>query len=69
MKLGVFQESVLLPLLFNVFIDDLFLLNETEICYCAEDTTVYCSHQELQKVTLRLENDTAKLTISVLETL
>ena len=37
------------------------MLNETEICNYADDTTIYCSHQELQEVTTRLENDTAKL--------
>ena len=62
MKLGVPQGSVLGPLLFNIFINDIFLLlNETEICNYADDTTIYCSHQELQEVTLRLENDAAKL--------
>ena len=62
MKLGVPQGSVLGPLLFNIFINDIFLLlNETEICNYADDTTIYCSHKELQEVTLRLENDTVKL--------
>ena len=37
------------------------MLNETEICNYADDTTIYCSHQELQEVTIGLENDTAKL--------
>ena len=37
------------------------MLNETEICNYADDATIYCSHQELQEVTIRLENDTARL--------
>ena len=37
------------------------MLNETEIRNYADDTKIYCSHQELQEVTIRLENDTAKL--------
>ena len=62
MKLGVPKGSVLGPLLFNIFINDIFLLlNETEICNYADDTTIYCSHMELQEVTLRLENDTVEL--------
>ena len=61
-KLGVPQGSVLGLLLFTIFINDIFLLlNETEICNYADDTTIYCSHQELQEVTIILENDTANL--------
>ena len=37
-----------------------FLLDETEICTYADDATIYFSYQELQEVTIRLENDTAK---------
>ena len=62
MKLSVPQGSVLGPLLFNIFIDDIFhLLNETEICNYADDTTIYCSHQELREVILKLEKDTTEV--------
>ena len=53
--------SVLGSLLFNIFIDIFLLLNETDICNYAEDMTMYCSHIQLQEVTLRLGNDTIKL--------
>ena len=60
-KLSIPQGSVLGPLLFNIFSNGIFFLpNETEICNYADDT-IYCSHQELQEVTIRLVNDTAKL--------
>ena len=45
-KMGIPQGSILGPLLFKISIIDIFfLLNETEICNYADDTTIYCSHQ------------------------
>ena len=62
MKLGAPQGLDLGPLLFNFLINDNFLLlDETEICKYADDTTIYCSHKELQEVILKVENDTVEL--------
>ena len=40
--LGIPQESILGPILFNVFINDLLLfMKETDICNFADDTSLY----------------------------
>ena len=39
----------------HIFNDIFFLLNETEICNYADDTTIYCLHHELQEGTIRLD--------------
>ena len=56
------QGSVLGPLLFNAFINDLFLLvEETEVCCYADDTTIYVCGHELQHIASSLETDAQKL--------
>ena len=52
--------SVLGPILFNIYLNDLFYLTEmTQICNFAVDTTFHVCDKDLNTLINRLEHDTA----------
>ena len=56
------SSQVLGPLLFNIYINDMFLgLTDTEVCNYADDTTLYACNKSLQNVVNSLERDKQKV--------
>ena len=58
LALGVPQGSILGPLLFNIFINELFLFIEnTDVCNFADDNTLYSCGHSLDEVIATLKHD------------
>ena len=56
--LGLFKGSVLRPLLFNIYLNDLFFfLNDVEIFNFADDSTIYICAENLENILKSLKKN------------
>ena len=56
--LGERQRSVLGPLLFNIYVNNLFFVTDkTSVCNYADDTTLFACDSDLHYLKSRLEHD------------